>query len=270
MSILLIGATGYVGSAFAKELDARSASWKAITHGSAVEVVRWMNNVDLVVNCAAYIPHESVSLCDQNKNETIKGNVLLPALLAHACNERSIPIAHVCTGCIWSDGQEHEEDDPPQRAFTGHCGFYVGTKLVGSDEVRKNPKHYIWRVRLPFDEFDSPRNYLSKLSKFTEVWDHDNSLSHRGDFAKACLDLWEMRCPWGTYNVMNHGTIHAASVCGMLQDHGIRKDFPNIVAGAQGGSKVSIRKLLATGVKMRSVTEAIEESLTNWKPNVQA
>lgn len=263
--ILLLGASGYIGSAFAKELTARNAKWQAIHYKSAPEALARIRDIELVVNCAAFIPPESVSQCDNRQQETIKGNLIYPTYMAVLCAVREVPFAHISTGCLWSDGLEHGEDDPPQRAFSGHCGFYVGTKVMAEEEVASHDKHYIWRVRLPFDEFDSPRNYLSKLSKFTEVWDHDNSLSHRGDFAKACLDLWEIRAGWGTYNIMNHGTIHAASICGLLQKHGIRKDFPSITSGAQGGSKVSIRKLLATGVKMRSVTEAIEESLTNWK-----
>lgn len=265
--ILLLGASGYIGSAFAKELTARNIYWKSTHHALAPRTILAIGgSIDLVINCAAFIPPESVSLCDKYQRETIAGNVVLPSVLAITCGMRGIPLAHISTGCLWSDGMEHTEEDEPQRAFTGHCGFYIGTKVMAEEAVSGSGKHYIWRVRLPFDEKDSPRNYLSKLAKFTEVWDHENSLSHRGDFARACLDLWEMRAPWGTYNVMNPGSMKAAEICGRLIEHGKRDTFPKITPGAQGGSLVSVQKLLATGVKIRSVEEAINDSIKNWKP----
>lgn len=268
--ILLLGATGYIGNAFARELTRRQNNWRAIYHKSALAAIGSIGEIDLVINCAAFIPPESVALCDKYQQATIEGNLMFPSDIAIVCALKEIPVAHISTGCLWSDGLEHSEDDQPQRAFTGHCGFYIGTKVMAEGRVRDHKEHYIWRVRLPFDEFDSPRNYLSKLAKFDEVWDHENSLSHRGDFAKACLDLWEMRAPWGTYNVMNPGSMSASSIVTELVIDGIRKDYPKIVPGAQGGSLVSVKKLLATGVKIRSVEEAIDDSIKNWKTNVSS
>ena len=45
---------------------------------------------------------------------------------------------------------------------------------------------YLWRLRIPFDEFDNPRNYLSKVQNYAKVYDNVNSISHRGDFVSAC------------------------------------------------------------------------------------
>lgn len=267
--ILLLGSSGYLGSAFARELRWRGLGWVTTSHKIATEYVRYGDNIELVICCAAFIPPESVSLCDQHQAETILGNVILPALLSQVCADRGIPLAHICTGCLWNDGKEHREDDLPQRAFTGHCGFYIGTKVMAEEEVRKNHQHYIWRIRLPFDEHDSPRNYLSKLATFPEVWDHENTIAHRGDFVKACLDMWQLKAPWGTYHVMNPGSVKASAIVYRMMELGIRKTAPKIVPGAQGGALVNVDKLLATGVKMRPVEDALTESLNNWKSQRQ-
>lgn len=262
--ILLLGSTGYIGSQFIYEMNARGIQWVTVPHRSAITFLYGAKSVLLVINCAAYIPKESVSLCDSNQEETINGNVVLPSRLADLCQRKGIPFAHISTGCLWSDGLLHRENDPPQRAFNGHCGFYVGTKVL-SEQVTKNcAKHYIWRVRLPFDNVDSERNYLSKLATFPEVWDHNNSVSHRGDFAAACLDLWELKAPWGTYNVMNTGSVRASDIVDMLVERGIRKDRPVIIGGKTGSSLVSVQKLLDSGVRIRSASEAIEESINRW------
>ncbi len=158
------------------------------------------------------------------------GNVIFPWNLAVKCGREFIPLAHVSTGCLWSDGLEHGEDDPPQRAFNGHCGFYIGAKTIAEDIIQEiEPSSYIWRIRLPFDEVDSERNYLSKLARMEEVWDHENTICHRRDFAKACLDLWDRRESFGTYHVMNPGSVKASWLVQQLIETGIRKTPARIV-----------------------------------------
>ena len=78
-------------------------------------------------------------------------------------------------------------------------------------------RSYIWRLRIPFDELDSARNYLSKVQRYPKVYDNVNSISHRADFVRACLDLWEQRAPFGTYNVTNPGWVTTRHVVGMIE-----------------------------------------------------
>jgi dTDP-4-dehydrorhamnose reductase len=270
--IILIG-RGYIGSAFNREMSARSINYISVSHKqvdgfwNAHQLLK-EHRPELVINCAAFIPQPSVSLCDQHQEETIQGNVVLPSVLSAACEDQGIPFAHISTGCLWSDGKEHDESSPPQRAFTGHCGFYVGTKWLSEQEVRKSHKHYVWRVRIPFDQYDCDRNYLSKLARFPKVWDHNNSVSHRGDFVKACLGLWEVRAPFGTYNVMNRGCVRAVEIVERMINLGIRKDAPEIVKDQQGDCQLSVDKLRDVGVSMRHINDALEESLKNWTPCV--
>ena len=72
-------------------------------------------------------------------------------------------------------------------------------------------------MRIPFDQFDNPRNYLSKVQNYPKVYDNVNSLSHRGDFVAACLDLWQKRAPFGTYNLTNPGFVSTRQVVAMIQ-----------------------------------------------------
>lgn len=263
--ILLLGHKGYVGSAFVTALNVLELPWKTASH----EMWKFAlsSDVELLINCAAFIPPQSVSLCDEHPEETIWGNTVFPIVLAQECEKRGVTFAHISTGCLWSDGKEHTEDEHPQRAFTGHCGFYVGTKVLAERGVRGTCKsHYIWRVRLPFDQYAGPRNYLSKIAAFPEVWDHENTISHRGDFAHACLELWMRDVPFGTYNVMNPGSIRATRILDLLRAKGIRKSMPKISTGGQGGSIVSVKKMLDTGVTMRPVEEAVQDSINHWLP----
>jgi dTDP-4-dehydrorhamnose reductase len=267
--IFLLGSTGYIGSAFARELCWRGAKWLPLLRREYTDARLMLSTVgrgDLVINCAAFIPKRSVQDCDLSPAETIKGNTLLPAMLATVCEANAARLAHISTGCLWSDGKEHTEDDPPQRAFTGHCGFYIGTKVLAEEAVRKYVGHYILRVRLPFDNEDSDRNYLSKLITLENVWVQKNSACHRQDFVKACLDLLDRGAPFGTYNMTNPGVLDVTKVVAAMISRGITKREPNFIEKKDGECQLSCAKLLSTGVKIRDVYEAVDESLSKWIP----
>ena len=264
--ILITGSNGYIGSAFAEGCDRTGLEWKPLRYQDIDFFTGFSHDVELVINCAAFIPKPSVSLCDRFPSETIRGNVLIPSRLTYLCSEMHIPIAHISTGYLWNDDIEHTEDDPPQRAFNGYCGFYIGTKVIAEEEVRKYERHFIWRLSLAFDDRDNDRNYLSKLATFNEVFDRDNCVSHRMDFVRSCLDLWRINAQFGTYNVMNPGSIRATKIVDLLRRAGIRSTDPRVLIGGHDNSKASVKKLIDAGISIRSSEEAIADSIKNWKP----
>jgi dTDP-4-dehydrorhamnose reductase len=157
--------------------------------------------------------------------------------------------------------------------FDKGAGFYVGSKALAEQVVRQYEKTWICRVRLPFDQYDNPRNYITKLLTYPKIVDAYNSLAHRGDFVKACLDIIELKAPYGTYNMTNPGAIWAHDICKLLQDKGLLKrvnywnwqEFMDTCARTtKSNAELDTSKLLATGVKMRTVREAIEDSINKF------
>jgi dTDP-4-dehydrorhamnose reductase len=256
--ILLVG-HGYIAEAFYKEMLDRDLRYFHIRHDSPNTF--GFHDFDLIINCAAFIPKPSVSLCDHHPRETIRGNLLLPIRLALT----GIPLMQISTGCLYDDKAIYTEKDSPTRGFNGYCGMYVGTKLLMEEAVGEFEKHYLLRIRLPFDEFGNDRNYLSKIANYPTVYDHVNSLTHRGDFVRAALDLYEVKAPWGTYHCVNEGAIGARQIINELQAARIINKTPIFTPGPVAGCTLSIDKLKSTGVKMRHVNDAIAESIRNWK-----
>jgi UDP-glucose 4,6-dehydratase len=132
-------------------------------------------------------------------------------------------------------------------------------------------------LRIPFDEIDNSRNYLSKLQRYAKVYDNVNSISHRADFVNAGLDLWARRAPFGIYNITNPGYVTSHQVVRMIERilKPARKfeywkddvEFYNLAAKTPRSNCVlDVSKLLAAGIKIRPVQEALEQSLQNWKP----
>ena len=148
---------------------------------------------------------------------------------------------------------------------------------MGEEAIAGVGQSYVWRLRIPFDEFDNARNYLSKVQRYPKVYDNVNSISHRADFVKACLVLWELRAPFGTYNVTNPGFVTTRHVVEQIEKILKPKkkfeywqsdeEFYKVAAKTPRSNCVmDVSKLLAAGVKIRLVEEALEDSLKNWKP----
>jgi dTDP-4-dehydrorhamnose reductase len=313
--ILLLGGTGYIGHAFARELQRRKQPFTLLSRNevdySRFDVLRNFlktNQPAFVINAAGYTGKPNVDAAETERAEALLGNALLPQTIAHACAALNIPWGHVSSGCIYSgakvvtNGRERvepdltrpdlhalvekspqaihgfSETDEPNFSFRRPpCSFYSGTKALGEEAIAGLGQSYIWRLRIPFDEFDSGRNYLSKLQRYPKVYDNVNSVSHRADFAKACLDLWERRAPFGIYNATNPGFVTAHQVVATIQKIlKLKRTFEFWASDAEFYKKAAkaprsncvldVSKLLATGVKIRPVEEALEDSLRNWKP----
>jgi len=104
--------------------------------------------------------------------------------------------------------QGYTESDEPNFSFRQlPCSFYSGTKALAEEAISGVGRSFIWRLRIPFDEFDNPRNYLTKVQRYAKVYENVNSISHRADFVRACLELWQKRAPFGIYNITNPGFV---------------------------------------------------------------
>ncbi len=105
------------------------------------------------------------------------------------------------------------EDDEPNFSFDNPpCSFYSGSKALAEKVLAGFGNVYVGRLRIPFDEFDGSRNYLSKLLRYPRIYDNVNSISHRGEFVQAGLDLLLKRAPFGVYNMTNPGFVSTGDV----------------------------------------------------------
>lgn len=313
---VLLGASGYIGQAFRQELERRGRSFRPVSretldYANFAQLLGFLQDTrpELVINAAGFAGRPNVDACETARAETLQGNVLLPLTVAHACATAGIPWGHVSSGCIYSGAwvtqagtRQLEKDltrpavraliekdpsaiegftelDEPNFSFRcPPCSFYSGAKALAEEALAGVGQGYLWRLRIPFDRLDHSKNYLSKIQRYPRVYDNVNSLSHREDFVRACLDLWERRAPFGTYNVTNPGFVTTRRVVLLIQkllypervfeffaddDEFYRK----AAVAPRSNCVLDVSKLLATGVKIRPVEEAVFDSLSHWKPS---
>jgi dTDP-4-dehydrorhamnose reductase len=213
--IALIG-HGYVAKHIACELEAQKINYTWITHRDDIP------QCSAIINAAGYTGSPNVDACETHKQETINGNVIWPVELERRNPNK--PIVHISSGCVYSGyDKEYTEDDVPNFDF-GNGSFYSGSKALGQKMLEPFlHKSYLLRIRMPFGDYEDPKNFLTKMKRYPKLISYDNSLSYMPDVARvavACA-LGQIKAK-GIYNVCNPGSSNAREIVSMM---GMDKEF---------------------------------------------
>lgn len=287
--ILLLGGSGYVGSAFGRELARRGLPHASpgrteadlATRGGIDQLLDAVRP-DWVVNAAGYTGTPNVDASERQKVRVLESNLLLPLRLAESCAARGIPLGHVSTGCLYSgcraDGQGFTEEDPPNFTFRHtHCSFYSGIKAVAEEWIAAaHPASWIWRIRRPFRDVHEPKNYLAKFLGYQRLLESENSITDLEEFVAAALDCGAHRLPFGILHMTNPGIIRTSEIEAALLRHGLMRqparrfrdqDEFRRLAGPTPRSECVLdsSKALRLGLKFSEIHEALDKRLRNWK-----
>jgi dTDP-4-dehydrorhamnose reductase len=286
--VALLGASGYVGSKFtevlaSRGLDSRSLSRTEVDYADASVLRDWMRVVRprFLINAAGYTGKPNVDACENHKAECLMGNAVLPGRIREVCEELGVPWGHVSSGCTYSgrrsDGGGWLETDSPNFSFRSPpCSFYSGTKALGEEMLDGASDCYLWRLRIPFNHEQAPRNYLCKVLNYDRLLEAENSVSHLDEFVGACIDCFEKGVDYGTYNMTNPGTVTTRQVTEWMLEEGLtdkKFDFfedeesfmSEVAATPRSNCVLDSSKLESAGIFLRPVEEAVRSSLREMK-----
>lgn len=254
--VLLLGASGFVGRAFAAALLRRGRDFIPLSR-RALDYARFDVLFDFVrrtrprflINAAGMVGGLEGEACETAREEALAANTLLPQTIARVCRLTRTPWGHVSSGCIYRgakvrgpEGDVIETDlnsaafrrrlatmpetisgfvetDEPNCSFRRPpCNFYAGTKALAEEALVGTPQVYIWRPGVVFNHQPLRRNFLWRLPTQARLTDAIQPLSHVEDFAQACLALWESEAQFGIYNVVNPGIVSTAQIVRMLRE----------------------------------------------------
>ena len=286
--IYLLGGSGYVGQAYQALLTAKGIPFRNLrraevdyTDAAVLRAALLRDRPEFLINAAGYTGKPNVDACELHKAACLFGNGVFPGLVAQACTEAGVPWGHVSSGCIFTgarpDGSGFSETDTPNFTFrTNNCSFYSGTKALGEEVLAGTPNLFTWRLRIPFNHEENPRNYLTKLMRYQTLLEATNSISQLEEFVAATFACWEKRVPFGTYNVTNPGQVTTHEVVEFILQSGVcpkhyvffkdETDFMQIAAKTPRSNCVmTSAKLASVGIVMTEVHEAIARDLKRWK-----
>ena len=287
--ILLLGSTGYVGQAYEHFLNNYNVPHTSLTRSEVdytdpVTLKNYLKShpVRFLINAAGYTGKPNVDACEIYKTECLQGNAVFPGMLREICEEMKLPWGHVSSGCIYTgrnpDGSGFSETDAPNFSFRqNNCSWYSGTKALGEEILEGAENCYIWRLRIPFDHRDNPRNYITKLLRYEKLLDAENSISELHEFVSVTYKTWEKELEPGIYNITNPGSITARQVTEWISESGIapnkvfqffdtEEEFLKIAAKTPRSNCVlDTTKVESTGIEISPVEKAVKKALANWQ-----
>lgn len=214
MTILITGANGQLGNEMRIKSESSSDHYiftdvaeLDITSAAAVESFVAENEVDVVVNCAAYT---AVDNAEDDEATADKINHTAVANLAQACAKHNAALIHISTDYVFGgDGCVPYSEE----AQTAPLGVYGRTKLAGERAAAESGCRYIIiRTAWLYSEFG--RNFCKTMRSLTStkpalkvVFDQVGTPTYAADLAEAIVHIITSRQTdkVGVYHYTNEG-----------------------------------------------------------------
>lgn len=178
-----------------------------ITSAKSVEEFVQCNNIEIIVNCAAYTAVDKAE-SEEAKAEEINHKAV--ATLSEVCKHHSVTLIHISTDYIFSGNADtpYTEEDTPAP-----INAYGRTKLAGERAIAVSGCNaIILRTSWLYSEFG--RNFCKTMRELTTtrpeikvVADQLGTPTYAGDLASAIVQIIEsgQQTKFGTYNYSNEG-----------------------------------------------------------------
>lgn len=179
-------------------------------------------DIKWVINCSGYTGVPNVDACEDNKEFCYAYNVLYPMQVVKLCNQYKIPVIHIGSGCVYSGYEKEftEEDTPNFGIYSNQSSYYSKCKHV-FETFAKEFNCYVLRIRIPFTDILTRKNYFSKLLNYDTLINELNSVTSLNDFDEFVVRFISAKPEYGIYNVVNPEPVKAEEVVEILKDNKI-------------------------------------------------
>lgn len=274
MKILILG-RGYIGNRLAdawKDEAVLSDVRINSKEDALAEFAR--HQPDVVLNAAGVRGKPNVDWCEDHELETMRGNAILPMILADACAEAGLYLLHMGSGCIFYGDSAHPDRAWKEEDHGNPSAVYSRAKWAADLVLSTLPNIGIARIRMPIDWIPSPNNMIDKLATYPKVIDVENSATIVEDMIDVFHQLLEKKAT-GIFHVTNPGTIKHRELLDLYHElvdanHSCEW-IPNEALVQQGLAKkgrsnnfLSSERLAEYGIEMRPIKEALRDTMRKY------
>lgn len=289
--ILLLGSTGYVGTAFKQYFDTNQINFCTYQLRFDFDENKFIefllkNKVTSIFNCAGYTGKPNVDTCELHKVETLQANAFLPKKLDIICGKHSIKLVQISSGCIFNDpqceqglppSQEYRDFDKPNFTFLDKkVSWYSGTKALGEALINDYYGcNLICRLRIPFNGEINSRNYINKLINYQTLLNSTNSFSQLQEFVQAVYKLYTLNAG-GIFNITQPGYITTKEVVDLLQKYKLVtekqyfksiEEFEATCAAPRSNCVLDSSYLSTWNIKLTPIRQAMEDAIIKYAHN---
>ncbi len=229
---------------------------------------------DVVFNAAGVKGKPNVDWCEDHQLETIRGNTMMPLLLADACQQAGVYMLHMGSGCIFYGDSHHEDRAWREQDFGNPVPVYSRSKWAADLVLSTLPNVGVARIRMPIDWMPAPGNLIDKLSAFAKVIDVENSVTIVDDMIDVFYQLLEKRAA-GIFHVTNPGTMRHRQLIDLYRElvnpthtcEWISNDelvTQGLAAKGRSNNFLASENLIKVGITMRPVEEALRDTMEKY------
>lgn len=274
MKILLFG-KGYIGERCAQAWGDEAVLSDVIV-SSVDDALREIQRVqpDVVFNAAGIKGKPNVDWCDDHPLETIRGNTIMPLLLADACQQAGVYMLHMGSGCIFYGDSPHPDKAWREDDFGNPLPVYSRSKWAADLALSTLSNVGVARIRMPIDWMPAPGNLIDKLASFAKVIDVENSATIVEDMIDVFHQLLEKRAA-GIFHVTNPGTIRHRDLLAMYKElvdpnhtcEWISNDelvSQGLATKGRSNNFLASENLGRVGIAMRPIKEALRDTMEKY------
>lgn len=217
MKILLLGATGMLGTSFRNQFDTRNIAYVPVDHAAldieseeSVSQIFSDNPADVVINCVGIV---SINPCEDDPEHCMKVNALGALYVSREATARGMTMVQFSSHAVF-DGNKHDyytEDDIPKPQ-----GVYAVSKYASEVFASLCPKHYVCRVPVMFGpRQNTSLGFVDKMIQLLEsgkelrvASDKIDSPTYSIDVAKTVVDMLLKNQVHGLYHIANDGVVN--------------------------------------------------------------
>lgn len=278
MTIAVFGA-GFLGRRLAETLPGAELVPVDITDARAVASALRELAPTAVVNAAGKTGRPNVDWCESHPFETYRANVVGPIVLAEACAAAGAYLLHLASGCIFygpsPDPRGWREDD-----FANPSATYSRSKYAADLALSALPNVGVARLRMPIDSVPGDRNLITKLSRYREVVDVENSVTVVDDLLDVCRELVARRAE-GIFHATNPGTMRHRALLELYREHVDPSHETTFISEAdlvarglatkaRSNCVLASDRLAALGITMRPIDVALRQTMIAYGEAVRA
>jgi len=275
MRILIIG-NGYLGNRCKNVWSESAAIESARNLETNYDVLKLLDKhqPDAVLNASGRKGELNVDWCEAHQTETMIGNVKLPILIAEACQERSVYMLHMGSGCIFYGRSPHADDAWRESDFGNPKPVYSRSKWAADLVLSTLSNVGIARIRMPIDWIPNPGNLIDKLASYPKITDVENSVTIVDDMIDVLHLLMEKRGQ-GIFHATNPGVVRHRDIIELYNkyvDPNHRNEWirdnelvtQGLAARGRSNNILSSENLQKLGIHMRPALEALEDTMKKY------
>lgn len=156
--------------------------------------------------------------------ENIQDNLYAPLSLGLLCKEHGIHMTYMGTGCIFEYDDEHPQNVPNSDGFTeSSLPNFFGSSYSVVKGFTDRFMHLLEetvlnvRIRMPIVDYHHDRNFITKITRYTNVCSIPNSMTVLPTLLPCLLKLIEQKTS-GTINLTNPGVISHNEILSMYRE----------------------------------------------------